>query len=164
MSLSEDPLYKKLTEGFDTKLLVGTLGVPVEDRIENFALFLIDYYGAPSDLESTVEDAFDDVKKINLVVKPDGNYFISVEDQGTLTVFSGGETAVHTAPTFWGEYTPEKEEHEAFQREFTQKGVWILMVITKTKVRKILVDRDGKVVFRKTVPLTDELKKMLGVE
>lgn len=163
MGLMDDPLYRKLTEGEDTRLLVGTLGIPMQSGIMEFPLFLIDYHGVRGDMESFVADIFDDVKKVNLNVR-DGVYFVSIDDQSTVTMFAEGETAVHTSPDFWGEFTPAPDDHARFQREFSQKGVWLLVIITKANLREILVDHGGKVGFQNVKPMTDPLRKMWGVE
>jgi hypothetical protein len=167
MSLINDPFYKSMIEGYDTKILVGTMGTELKGpwgvRTEIFPLFLIDYHGFPSDMDPFVADAFDGRKKVNLREK-DGTYSVGSEEQGTVMMFAHGEQATHTAPTFWAEFKPEPEGHAAFQKELARLGIWMLMIITKNRLREIVVARDGAVIASRIVPLTDELKKMLGVE
>lgn len=167
MSLIDDPFYRSMIEGNDTQIVVGTLTVALELpgglHPKAFPIFLIDYHGFSSDMEPFVADAFDDAKKINLDVK-DGAYTVEVEEKGAVTLFAYGEQATHTAPIFWAQYTPAPEEHAAFQREYARTYVWMLMIITYEKLHELVVAPDGTVLFKRVVPLTDELKKVLGVE
>jgi hypothetical protein len=167
MGLTDDPLYKKMIEGHDSTLIVGTMTVkadgPSGPRAITFPLFAVDYHGVEEDMEKLVAESIDGAKKINLVVK-DGVYSVDVPEKGTVVIFSEGETAAHTAPIFWAEYKPSPDEHEAFQREYAKMGAWMFMVITKEKLREILVAPNGEVIVKKTRPMTDELKKMLRLE
>lgn len=163
MGLTDNPFYKKLLEGYDTRLLVGTMGIAAGGRAVTFPLFLVDYDEFPEDMENVVGQALDDVKKINLNVK-DGSYSVSIEESGTVLMFAEGETAAHTAPLFWAEYTPQPEEHQAFQQEYARTGVWVFMVITKKILREFLVDQKGAIVHKRVSPLTDELRRMLGLK
>jgi hypothetical protein len=167
MGLTDDPFYKNMIEGHDTKMMVGTLTIiispPEGRRSETFPLFLIDYHGVTDDMEPIVAEALDDAKKVNLTVK-DGTYSASIEERGTVLMFAEGETAAHTAPNFWAEYTPQQDEHEAFQREYARLEVWLLVIITKNMLREFVIRPDGTVIFKRVVPLTDDLRKMFGVE
>jgi hypothetical protein len=166
MGLTDDPMYKKMIEGYDTKLIVGTITLlisgPSGPRSITFPLFLIDYHNASGDMEKLVKDAIDEAKKINLRVK-DGTYSVDVPEQATVVMVSEGETAAHTAPNFWAEYTPAREEHEAFQKEYARMGAWMFTIITKDNLREIIVAPTGDILVKKTRPLTDDLRKMFGV-
>lgn len=167
MGLTDDPIYKNMIEGEDTHILIGTLTTrmrsPNKPDLEVLPVFLVDYYSAPAEMEKIIAKTFDPVKKINLIVK-NGIYKISTEERGTVLIFAEGETVAHTAPDWWAEYTPRAQEHEAFHGAYVRTGVWVLMVITKLHLREHLVDQGGYVVFKRTLPLTDELKKMLKIE
>lgn len=166
MGLTDDPFYKNMTEGEDTHILVGTLTTrmrsPKTSRTETLPVFLVDYHPAPQDMETIIAQTFDPLKKINLDVK-NGTYTLSVDKRNTTLIFSGGETAAHTAPDFWAQYTPLPEEHEAFQKEFRRTGVWVLMIITKLHLREFLVTSSGDIIYRNILPLTPELKKVLKI-
>ena len=167
MGLTDDPFYKNMTEGEDTHILVGTLTTRMRGfknaRPEILPVFLVDYHPAPSDMEKIVSNTFDPLKKINLEVK-NGTYRLSVEERNTTLIFSGDETAAHTAPNFWAEYTPLPEEHEAFQKEYRRTGVWVLMIITKLYLREFLILQSGDIIYRNILPLTDELRKALKIQ
>jgi hypothetical protein len=151
MGLTDDPFYRNMTEGEDTHILVGTLTTrmraPSNARVEVLPVFLVDYHPAKDDMEKVIAATFDDLKKIN-----------------TTLIFSGGETAAHTAPNFWAQYTPLAEEHEAFQKEYRRTGVWVLMLITKIFLREFLIIPSGDVIYRNIIPLSPELKRMLKIQ
>jgi hypothetical protein len=167
MGLTDDPFYKKMTEGYDTRLLVGTLTVkadgPSGPRAITFPLFLVDYHDSAEDMEKLVAETIDEAKKINLSVK-DGAYSVNLEERGTVVMFSEGETAAHTAPNFWAQYTPDPEEHKMFQQEYAKMGAWMFAVITKKNLREFLVASNGDILLKKTRPLTDDLRKMWGLK
>lgn len=167
MGLTDDPLYKNMTEGEDTHILVGTLTTrmrgPNNARVEVLPVFLVDYNPAPTEMEKFVAGTFDPLKKINLRVD-NGTYTLYVEELNTTLLFSGGETAAHTAPNFWAQYTPLPEEHEAFQKEYRRTGVWVLMIITKQFLREFLIIPSGDIIYRNILPLTDELRKALKIQ
>jgi len=161
MSLTDDPMYKYMTQGEDTDIIVGTMTVsPEPDRHETFALFLIDYHGKK--MESFVAHTFDDLKKIELLVK-DGTYRLSTDDASTTLMFAHGEQAAHTAPQFWADYTPTPDEHEAFQREYDRLGIWLLLVATTEALREIVISKDGEVIVTQKHVMTPELRKTLGL-
>lgn len=167
MGLTDEPFYKNLIEGNDTRLIVGTIGLSVDGpsgpRALTFPLFLVDYHDIAEDMEQLVEEGVDPAKKVNLNVK-DGTYTVDVDEKGTVVVFGGGETAAHTAPNFWAEYTPLPEEHKDFQEQFKQTGAWMFIIVTKLFMREIFVDPAGRILAKRTIPLTDELRKMLGLK
>jgi hypothetical protein len=163
MGLTDDPIYRNLIEGDDTKIIVGTLTTEMRGQMESISLFLIDYYALGDDLERIAAQTFDTMQEITLTAK-DGVYTLAVGERSTTLMFSAGEQAAHTAPDFWAEYTPEPEEDEAFQRELKRTGLWIFMIITKPSLRQYLIDASGRILHRRTVPLTEELRKMLKVE
>lgn len=167
MGLTDDPLYKNLTEGEDTHILVGTLTTrmrgPNNARAEVLPVFLVDYHPSKDDMEKIIAQTFDPLKKINLTVEK-GIYTLSVDERNTTLIFAGEETAAHTAPNFWAQYTPLAEEHEAFQKEYRRTGVWVLMIITKLFLREFLVIPSGDIIYRNIIPLTPELKKMLKIQ
>lgn len=167
MGLTDDPIYRNMTEGEDTHMLVGTLTTRMRDpndpRAEARAVFLIDYYPGGDSVEPAGAPAFDGMKKVILSVK-NGTYSVSGEERSTTLIFGGGEQAAHTAPDFWAEYTPTPEEHEAFQEAYRRTGVWVLMIITKPYLREYLVVENGDILFRRTIPLTAELRKTLKVQ
>jgi len=167
MGLTDDPFYKNMIEGEDTHILVGTLTTrmrePKNARGETLPVFLIDYNPAPKEMEKFIAEAFDPLKKINLDVKK-GTYTLSVDERNTTLIFSGEEKASHTAPNFWAQYTPLAEEHEAFQKEYRRTGVWVLMIITKSHLREFLIIPSGEIIYRNTLPLTPELRKILKIQ
>lgn len=159
MSLTDDPVYRYMTEGEDTDIIVGTMTVsPAPGRRETFALFLIDYHG--KGMEKFVSHTFDDLKKINLGVN-EGAYRLSTDDEQTTLMFAHGEKAAHTAPHFWADYTPSPDEHEAFQREYARTGIWLLFIATTESLREFVIDPQGSVLATKTHPMTPELRKTL---
>jgi hypothetical protein len=166
MGLTDNPFYKNMIEGDDTRILVGTLGImastPSGPLKVALPLVLVDYNEFPEDMENVVAQSLDGAKKINLNVK-DGSYSVSIPERGTVLMFAEGETAAHTAPLFWVEYTPAPEEHQAFQQEYARTHVWLLMIITKNVLREFLVAPTGDIIHKRTSPLTDELRKALGL-
>jgi hypothetical protein len=159
MGLTDDPVYKRLTEGDDTEVLVGTLSMPSPDGsgLITLSLFLIDY--KEEDIDRFVNDLFKDLKKMDLVVR-EGTYTLSIEEQSTTLMFAEGETASHTAPNFWAQYVPQPEEHEAFQRELARTGVWLLIILTTKNLREFVVRQDGTVIFSRVNPMTATIRKM----
>lgn len=161
MSLTDDPMYQYMTKGEDTDIIVGTITVsPEPNRRETFPLFLIDYHG--KDMEKFVSPLFDDLKKINLIVK-EGTYKLATDDASTTLMFAHGEQAAHTAPMFWADYTPSPDEHQAFQREYARLGIWLLFIATTEKLREFVIDPEGVVLVTKIHEMTPELRKNLGL-
>ena len=93
-----------------------------------------------------------------------GVYTAAAEERSTTVIFGEGEQAAHTAPDFWAEYTPTPDEHEAFQEAYARTGVWVLMIITKPYLREYLIGEDGEILYRKILPLTPDLRKILKVQ
>lgn len=161
MSLTDDPMYKYLTKGEDTDIIVGTMTIsPEPGRTETFALFLIDYH--KGDMEKFVARTFDDLKKIELHVK-EGVYRLSTTEASTTLMFAHGEQAAHTAPLFWAEYTPAADEHAAFQREYARRGVWLLLIATTESLRELVIGPHGEVIVSVKHAMTPELKKNLNL-
>lgn len=161
MSLTDDPMYQYMTKGEDTDIIVGTLTVaPEPGKSQTFPLFLIDYHG--KDMEKYVAQLFDGLKKMNLHVK-NGNYRLSTDDASTTLMFAHGEKAAHTAPQFWAEYTPSRDEHKAFQKEHSRVGFWLLFIATTEALREFVVGPDGEVAVTQKHDMTPQLRKNLNL-
>lgn len=164
MGLTDEPFYKGMTEGEDTQIIVGTadLGLPDGKKI-TLPVYIVDYHKSAYDMEGMISKTFSNVKKIDLAVK-DGSYRLAVGKPTTALMFAEGETAIHTAPEFWADFKPTAEEHEAFQREFANTGVWLFMILTKENLREFVVNHDGNALVKKMQPMTAELRKRFKVE
>jgi hypothetical protein len=164
MGLTDDPLYKGMTEGEDTEMIVGTAEMgPVDGPRINFPILVIDYTKGGPRMEGFVAQTFDDLKKMNLSVRGE-TYRISAGDPYTTLMFAQGETAAHTAPEFWGEHTPSHDEHQAFQRAYNKLGLWLLMILTKDTYRQFAIAPDGSVHHKTITPMTDNLRKSFKIE
>lgn len=163
MGLTDDPFYKGMIEGEDTEMIVGTVEMgPLEGPRHTFPVYIIDYTKTGPGMEGMVAQIFNDLKKIDLVVR-EGKYTLSVGKPTTAIMFAEGETAVHTAPDFWGEHTPSLDEHNAFQKEYKSKGFWLFMILTNETFRQFAIDQGGSVVHKLITPMNDNLRKSFKI-
>ena len=163
MALTDDPFYKRLTEGGDTQITVGVMALHSPDARIQFPVFIIDYGQAGDRIETMVANTFGNLKEIRLYVEK-GTYTLEIPERETLLLFSGEETAVHTAPIFWGQYTPDLEDHEAFQEAYVRIDLWLLILLTPVTVRQFVINPKGVVVFKNSLPLTPELRKQFRMD
>lgn len=164
MGLTDDPIYKAMTEGEDAELIVGTIEMGPPDKRIKFPVYIIDYTKTGPAMEGMVAQMFnDDLKKIDLAVR-EGKYTVSVGKPRTIIMFSEGETAAHTAPDFWSEHMPTLDEHNAFQREYKRMGHWLFIILTKEMFRQFAIAQDGSVVHKLITPMNDNLRKSFNIK